>query len=74
MHLLRVARSVCVITYVAMAKPQKFVEEILINGDLYHVLECGHFHAAVNLEPDMCPAEEQECQTCERAELGQLPN
>lgn len=62
------------ITYSAMAKLQKFVEEVLVEGDLYHVLECGHVHPAVNLEPDMSPAEEQECETCEKAELKLLPN
>jgi hypothetical protein len=63
-----------VITYAAMSKLRKFEEEVLVDGALWHVLECGHVHPAVNVEPDLCPAEEQECETCEKAELKRLPN
>lgn len=55
-------------------KPQRFVEEVLVDGDLYHVLECGHIHHAVNTGYASTPAEEQECETCEKAELQRLPN
>jgi len=57
-----------------MPKPQKFVEEILVDSSLYHVLECGHVHTAVNTGYASTPAEEQDCESCEKAELGQLPN
>ena len=53
---------------------RKFIEEVLVDGSLYHVLECGHVHPAINLEPDMCPAEEQPCEACEKAEVSRLPN
>jgi hypothetical protein len=53
---------------------KKFVEEFLVDGALYHLLECGHVHAAVNVEPDMCPALEQECERCGHDELKRLPN
>lgn len=53
---------------------KKFVEEFLVDGALYHLLECGHIHHAINLDPDGCPAMEQECARCEKAERSQLPN
>lgn len=62
------------ITYGDMAKLRKFEEEVLVDGALYHVLDCGHVHAAVNTGRGSTPAEEQECKACERVELGQLPN
>lgn len=58
----------------AMPKLSKFVDEVLVEGTLYHVLNCGHVHPAVNVEPDMLPAEEQACETCEKAELQSLLN
>lgn len=47
-----------------MTKPQKFVDEILVGGDLYHVLGCGHVHPAVNTGYASTPAEEQDCEAC----------
>jgi hypothetical protein len=61
-----------VATFGAMTK--KFVEEFLVDGALYHLLECGHIHNAVNTEPAMCPAPEQECERCGQGELTRLPN
>jgi hypothetical protein len=53
---------------------KKFIEEFLVDGDLYHLLECGHVHPAVNVEPEMLPAMEQECERCSRQEAKRLPN
>jgi hypothetical protein len=53
---------------------RKFIEELLVDGSLYHVLECGHVHPAINLEPYGEPAEEQPCEVCEKAEVSRLPN
>lgn len=47
---------------------RKFVDEVLVEGALYHVLECGHFHDAVNEGNAMLPREIQECRACERPE------
>ena len=57
-----------------MPKLSKFLDEVLVEGSLYHVLDCGHVHAAVNLDPDGTPAEEQACELCEKAELRRLLN
>jgi hypothetical protein len=52
----------------------KFVEEVLVDGALYHALDCGHVHPAVNTGHGATPAEEQECEECEKTELSRLPN
>lgn len=61
-------------TFASMPKLSKFVDEVLVEGALYHVLDCGHVHAAINLDPHGEPAEEQECKLCEKSELQRLPN
>jgi hypothetical protein len=54
-----------VITFANMRK-SKFVEEVLVEGALFHVLDCGHTHDAVNTGPAATPATEQECEQCEK--------
>lgn len=46
-------------------KTSKFVCEVLVDGALWHRLECGHTHAAQN-DPDnaMLPVEMQTCWDC----------
>jgi hypothetical protein len=58
----------------AVMQLRKFIEEVLVDGSLYHVLECGHVHPAINTGYAMTPAEEQPCEACEKAEAGRLPN
>ncbi len=52
---------------------RKFVDEILIAGNLYHLLECGHVQPASNRSGDGLPHEQQECKPCSRR-LAPLSN
>jgi len=51
-----------------MAVLRKFVDEILVDGALFHKLDCGHVHHAQNTEPYSQPAGEQDCEHCQLEE------
>lgn len=53
---------------------RRFQEEFLVDGALYHSLECGHVHPAQNEGVAALPVDEQECDRCERDVRGRLPN
>lgn len=63
-----------IVTIIASMPKSKFVDEVLVEGALYHLLDCGHVHPAVNVGKSLVPATEQDCEKCGRAELQRLPN